>query len=106
MENDMTVITHTRHGTVAGTGIVLHTPLGLPEGTEMVVDVRIAPSRGGDGVHEDQDEVHTSLTAEQIRAWALAHPAPQSWWDETDNPFEPEQVQDSSPAADERAKAR
>lgn len=102
----MTVITQTRHGTVAGNGIVLQTPLDMPEGTKVVVDVRIAPSRGGDNADEEQDEVHTSLTDEQIHAWALAHPAPQSWWDETDNPFDPEQIQDSSPAADERAKGR
>lgn len=87
MHDDISPITHTRHGTVGGTGIGLHTPLDLPEGTEVVVDVRIAPAPGDDAGEED--EVRTSLTTEQLHEWVLSHPAPQSWWDETDNPFEP-----------------
>ncbi len=79
---------HTRYGKVGGPGIVLRTPLDLPEGTEVVVDVRIAPQRSGDDAGEEV-EVSTLLTPEQLHEWVLAHPAPQSWWDETDNPFEP-----------------
>ena len=106
MHDDITPITRTRQGMVGGTGIVLNTPLDLPEGTEVVVDVRIARQRDSGAAGDEKHEVQTSLTPEQLHAWALAHPAPQSWWDETDNPFEPEQSQDPATGAEERPQSR
>ncbi len=99
--SDVTATTHTRYGTIGGSGIVLRTPLDLPEGTEVVVDVRVAGEPRVDAAGAE-DEVPTSLTPEQLHEWVLAHPAPQSWWDETDNPFEPEQPEHPHPEAGER----
>lgn len=38
------------------------------------------------------DHEMTGLAGEEVRRFVKEHPAPQNWWDATDNPFEPEKA--------------
>src|SRR5688500_10009786 len=79
-------IPRTGRGTVGGTGIVLSSPLDLPEGTEVVVSVRVVKAEESD---RSAEETLGRMTPAELHGWALRNPEPQSWWDATDNPFLP-----------------
>lgn len=95
----------TVRGTIRGGRIVFDVPLDLPDGTEVTLDIQvIGPARSTEPSAANSPagpaEVPSVLTDEELHDWVIKHPAPQSWWDATDNPFEP------APAADDRQPAR
>src|SRR5687768_16662152 len=92
----------TVRGTIRGGRIVFDVPLDLPDGTEVTLGIQvISPARPAEpsAAHSPAEptEVSTVLTDEELHDWVIKHPAPQSWWDATDNPFEP-----ARPADDKR----
>lgn len=90
----------TGRGTVGGTGIVLDAPLDLPEGTQVVVSVRVLKSANLRQKTNDGSltaDPSGELTDAQLHEWARNNPAPQEWWDSTDNPFLPEDAPENQP---------
>lgn len=83
----------TVRGTIRDGRIVLDVPLNLPEGTAVVFSLRVlspAPSAKVSNGDSPEQGSETVLTDAELHEWVTQHPAPQSWWDATDNPFAPQ----------------
>ena len=84
----------TERGKVQGGKIVLPGPLKLPDGTRIVVHIEFAavppaPARPG-ATGTPRNRKPRELSRDELREFVQQHPAPQAWWDATDDPFSPE----------------